>query len=151
MEQPQSGVYQHYKEGRFYQLLFTAKAPRPVEAADEDLLVYLMGAPDGFCSPMGPFVQPAKKSSGTDVAEALGDRGVVLFTARSHGAIRAGDVVCVYVPLYADKPGRRISVRPVSEWVEQIVTLSDPFREVTARRFTYVGQTVPGSEVGHGG
>lgn len=157
MERLESGVYRHYKEGRFYLLLFTAKAPRAVEVADEDLLVYLMGAPGSFATPTGPFVQPVKTQSG-DIAEHLGGRGVALFIARSHGPIRAGDVVCVYVPLYADKPGRRISVRPISEWTEMvpkasIVVPSAPTPAVVrVPRFTYVGQTVSGSEaIGHGG
>ena len=140
MSELKPGVYRHYKDGRFYLLLWTAELVERVDAADVDLFVYLPSVEDT------PNVSPDAQH----VIDAL------LCTARSHGPMRRDTRVCVYVPLYADKPGRRISVRPAAEWIEAVdvhemvpvaegpdgrVLEQDVGRPVP--RFEYVGQTVP--------
>lgn len=142
--QPIPGVYKHIRGG-FYQLLFVAKLKADIATSDVDLCVYVDGAPDGYSAPLGPFVSP-DLTDGRDYA-------LTLATARAHGPMRSGDVVCVYVPLYADKPGRRISVRPLAEWEERQAIAcktgfadgctTDPEKGHYVARFEYVGQTVP--------
>jgi len=141
-----SGVYRHYR-GDYYQVLFVGFLDDDVPAADVDLHVeFSIAAEQVYVS-----LQPG----------AVGR--VPLFVARAHAQMRRALRVAVYVPLYAHKPGRRISVRPVSEF-DQLV----PEVCVTCRgtgevfngascaycrgsgvgkddvpRFTYVGDAIP--------
>ena len=129
-EEPKPGVYRHYKPGpdgkpRFYQLLFVAGFTGPSARADDDLLVFVEAERDGYAAPSN-FFASLELFAGREDGDETTMPFTALFKARSHGPVaasRAGvacESVCVYVPLYADKPGRRISVRPVAEWVEQI-------------------------------
>lgn len=147
-----SGVYRHYADGRFYQVLFVATCTQfdtaPINRADLDLLVYAESGTSRHPKPWGPYVVINEPTA--DIPHILR-----LFVARSHGPLKYDTKVAVYVPLYHDKPGRRISVRAVDEFNERIATpckvgfadgcTTDPAKGHYVNRFTYVGDTVPGS------
>lgn len=157
----QVGVFRHYRDERFYQALFVADLVDDVLAADVDLAVFVEAQPDGYVAPDGVRVGLSPRCEVGGVLSFL-----VLFVARSHGAMAKGTRVYCYLPLYADKPGRRISVRPVSEWTEQVVAVCVTCRgsgkgfdllvnchyckgsgdaPELVQRFQYVGDTVPGT------
>lgn len=129
MNEPKSGVYRHYKLGpdgkpRFYQLLFVADFwGREAVEADTTLAVVI------------DYDGPLQDDDGVPVLrieDATDDPTVTtipLLMARAHGRIEPHTDCAVYVPLNADKPGRRISVRPLVEWV--------------VPRFAYVGDSIP--------
>lgn len=102
------GVYRHYK-GDYYLVLWVAKLLEGRLQKDQDAHVFVDPDDGGY------WVSPASET---------GD--IRLLTARSHGDYARGDLwnpsieLAVYVPLYSSKPGRRISVRAVSEFAEEI-------------------------------
>lgn len=150
MEDLKPGVYRHSKEGRFYQLLRVAELDYEAVAADEVIEVYVLGARDGYSPPRGPFALPASAVA-NDLRAEIDGMGLILETARAHGPMKRGERVAIYVPLYADKPGRRISVRPVSEWTGQVHVRLEACPENDPqcagvhwkRRFEYVGDVIP--------
>lgn len=109
------GVWRHYKDGRFYLVLFVARVTQSdlVDAADVELRVWVV-PPDTF---------------GVSRGGGYGEGIVSLFTARAHGRLTEGQYCAVYVPLYADKPGRRISVRPVAEFNEMVSVPAEKCQE----------------------
>ena len=158
------GVYRHYKDGHYYQVLFVAYFDGPTEGlkADQDVFIAYDENPG-----LGrqPFL-----TARSDSPEEWRSNGIdwlfYLFTARAHAHYSPGTHVAVYCPLYANKPGRRISVRDVYEFTEEVCSdcgagkrtdladLPEPLRrqyenihlEGAARwipRFTYVGDTIP--------
>ena len=111
------GIYK--KSERFYQLLFVATLQGSVYE-DGDVVVYVRAEPDGvkfyaIGGAVAAFEQVFK--------DPPQERG--LFVARAHADIETSEVfeaeVAVYVPLYADKPGRRISVREAMDFAENFV------------------------------
>lgn len=126
------GVYKHFRGG-FYQLLFGAALVDDVEAADVTLYAY-------------KNMQEVRVVS-------LREHPDPDAIARAHGPMKRGEIVCVYVPLTAAMPGRRISVRPLAEWEERQAIAcktgfadgctTDPEKGHYVARFEYVGQTVP--------
>lgn len=111
----QGGVYQHYKDGEFYQLHYTAAVRAGVAKADVelDVIVSARASNDkGGMMVVGPWVAPAPwPDSPTNLK---------LEKARSHGKLEQGDVVCVYTPLYAHKNGLRTSARLLREFCEKV-------------------------------
>lgn len=111
MKPPRQGVYRHYKPGpdgkpRYYQLLWTAELVADVGAEDPLYVCAAWRVREGAWE---FFIRPTAPSA-----------SLVLVKARAHTPMKAGTVCCVYVPLYADKPGLRVSVRPLLEWTERM-------------------------------
>jgi hypothetical protein len=162
---PAPGIYKHFKDGRYYQVLWQATLEEEVAAADVDLQISVVLL-DQF-KPDAAFFVASRVTGGKW-------NGVVpLLVARSHSPMKKGNPVVVYVPLYADKPGRRISVRAVAEFNELVdkpcVTcagkgwlnsaFSDPWKcpgccgagsvegfEPKVPRFSYIGDVIPGAK-----
>lgn len=144
MTELKPGIYRHYKDGRYYLLLWKGMLEEDVSAADVDL---------------GVSIDSGKiRVVATPGQHDFDDWHSPLCVARSHGPMKALTPVCVYVPLYDSKPGRRISVRPVVEWTEEVdevrivsTRLGDTLTTVRqeeptghrVQRFTYVGDTIP--------
>lgn len=137
------GVYRHYKDGLYYQVLFTATLNHGVKQ-DDPLDVFVVIDEDTAHL----FAEPAAVNW-----RAAWDFPVTyLFTARSHeDYVVDGDDpldLVIYVPLYAHKPGRRIAARSVKEFVEmvpeQVQNHNDfPSKGALIPRFTYVGDVIP--------
>lgn len=157
---PKQGVYRHFRDGRYYQVLWTARLEEDVEKADIDLRV---------CGTLEDWRSDAFSVSGGEYFVSThggyGHGVLPLFEARSHGPMKAGERVVVYIPLYADKPGRRIGVRPMKEFNELVGMKPCPHCGATGTeacefdgmwtarhakrddslvipRFTYVGQEI---------
>jgi hypothetical protein len=143
------GVYQH-KDGDFYQVLFVAHLQCDVKK-DDDVDITITDDALAFYA----LKRPGVGSRGGEQRERL------VLTARAHadyvlfrGAGAQDDPhpgdpldVAVYVPLYAHKPGRRISVRRVADFNEEIVLECEMGDEglptKTVNRFTYIGDVIP--------
>jgi hypothetical protein len=115
----ESGVYKHHKDGRFYQVLFVADVVYAGVRKDQDVDVFVNNARVSVAA--GGWLESDNRR------HIVGP--IALFTARGHADYGPGTTCAVYVPLYTDKPGRRISVRAVADFDGSV--------------FTYVGQEMP--------
>lgn len=146
------GVYRHYADGRFYLVLFVATSLDYYDVAKDDDVAVLADYDDDtdayeiYLCRMKDFAKIRQSNYG----------GLKpLLIARAHADYKADsdDTFAVYVPLYHDKPGRRISVRAVAEFNEKIATpckvgfadgcTTDPAKGHYVNRFTYLGDVVP--------
>lgn len=148
-----SGIYRHYADGRYYQVLFVATLNGAV-AKDEDVDVFVPAEDVGIHA-------AAARSAWKAAWEAENFATQYLFTARAHADYRVPAYnpldVAIYVPLYSDKPGRRISVRAVAEFNERMCGYcgkvldhqhvdgygGDGSSISATARFTYVGGVIP--------
>lgn len=126
---PKPGVYQHVRDQRFYLLLFTANlAARERFEKDEELIIVV-----DKCAGYVRRVMPARVYADNERAVWTSE----LFRARGHAATKGEKTCAVYVPLYTDKPGRRVSVCDALDFGE----IDDQSNIVP--RFTYVGDVIP--------
>lgn len=129
----QEGIYSHFKDGHLYQVLFLAELIYDKVEQNDAVAIYVNESLDirAYAAYMTPDF-PSR----------------LLFTGRAHGLIQPGTTCVIYVPLYAHKPGRRVAVRPLSEFIElmpvewEMTDDRDPSR--FEPRFKYVGQEMPG-------
>lgn len=136
LKELKDGVYKHDGDGRYYQVLFVAELMDDIKK-DGDLYVYANHSAGGTYESQSYARLHVFANKKIDDVK-TGENYLYLFSARAHADYAKEIAVAVYVPLYTDKPGRRVSVRDANDFFD-----GDVIREAHLRtermKFWYYG------------